>query len=78
MSIFHGEDRFFDPPKVQEGLQHHIYLIFDGKQHCKNIWFHGRMLKSPLTSVLKHSYYIRKENVKPIIDMYAFLLIQSK
>ena len=23
------------------GLQHHKFLIFDGKQHPKNIWFHG-------------------------------------
>ena len=38
MSIFHGVDGFFGPPEVQEGLQHHI---FDGKQHCKNIWFRG-------------------------------------
>ena len=22
------------------GLQHHNFLIFDGKQHPKNIWFH--------------------------------------
>ena len=41
MSIFHVEDRFFGLPKVQEGLQHHIFLIFDGKQYCKKIWFRG-------------------------------------
>ena len=23
------------------GLQYHIFLIFDGKQHPKNIWFRG-------------------------------------
>jgi hypothetical protein len=23
------------------GLQHHNFFIFDGKQHPKNIWFHG-------------------------------------
>ena len=32
---------FFGPTKVQEGLQHHIFLIFDGKEHPENIWFHG-------------------------------------
>ena len=41
VSTFHGEDGFFGPPKVQEGLQNHNFLIFDGKQHPKNIWFRG-------------------------------------
>ena len=34
MSIFHGENGLFGQPKVQE------FLIFDGKLHPKNIWFH--------------------------------------
>ena len=36
MSIFHGENRLFGQPNVQEA-----YNIFDGKQHPKNIWFRG-------------------------------------
>ena len=40
-SIFHVEHGFFGQQKVQVGLQHHNFLIFDGKQHPKNIWFHG-------------------------------------
>ena len=43
----------FWPTKGTGGLQHHNFLIFDGKQHPKkNLvpW----MLKSPLTSVLKY------------------------
>jgi hypothetical protein len=31
----------FWPTKGTGGLQHHIFLIFDGKQHPKNIWFRG-------------------------------------
>ena len=27
--------------KGTEGLQHQIFLICDGKQHPKNIWFYG-------------------------------------
>ena len=39
MSIFHGEDEFFGPSKVQEAyLQHQDFFIFDGKQHPKNIF----------------------------------------
>ena len=34
--VFHGEDRFFGPPKEQEAYN---IMIFDGKQHRKNIWF---------------------------------------
>jgi hypothetical protein len=34
-------ERVFWPTKGTGGLQHHIFLIFDGKQHPKNIWFHG-------------------------------------
>ena len=33
--------RVFWPTKGTRGLQHHEFLIFDGKQHPKNIWFHG-------------------------------------
>ena len=29
------------PTKGTGGLQHHNFLIFDGKQHPENIWFHG-------------------------------------
>jgi hypothetical protein len=29
------------PTKGTGGLQHHYFFIFDGKQHPKNIWFHG-------------------------------------
>ena len=29
------------PTKGTGDLQHHKSLIFDGKQHPKNIWFHG-------------------------------------
>jgi hypothetical protein len=29
------------PTKGTGGLQHHKFLIFDGKQHPKNIWFCG-------------------------------------
>ena len=36
-----GEDKFFGPTKGTGGLEHHKFLIFDGKQHPKNIWFHG-------------------------------------
>ena len=36
-----GEDNFLGPTKGTGGLQHHKFLIFDGKQHPKNIWFHG-------------------------------------
>ena len=35
------EHRFFWPTKGTGGLQHHKFLIFDGKQHPKNIWFRG-------------------------------------
>ena len=31
----------FWPTKGTGDLQHHKVLIFDGKQHPKNIWFHG-------------------------------------
>ena len=46
MSIFYVEHWFFfGQTKVQEalvlgGLQHN-FLIFDGKKHPKNFWFHG-------------------------------------
>ena len=29
------------PTKGTGGLQHHNFLIFDEKQHPKNIWFRG-------------------------------------
>ena len=29
------------PTKGTGGLKHNKFLIFDGKQHPKNIWFHG-------------------------------------
>jgi hypothetical protein len=29
------------PTKGTGGLKHHIFLIFDGKQHLENIWSHG-------------------------------------
>jgi hypothetical protein len=33
---------FHQNAKIQNGgLQHHIFLFFDGKQHPKNIWFRG-------------------------------------
>ena len=44
MSIFHVEDGFFGQPKGTGGLQHHKFLILDGKQHPKK----------HLTSVLKN------------------------
>ena len=31
----------FWPTKCTGGLQNHIFFIFDGKQHPKNIWFCG-------------------------------------
>ena len=31
----------FWPTKGTGGLQHHIFFIFNGKQHPKNIWFRG-------------------------------------
>ena len=34
-------ERGFGPIKGTGGLQHHKLLIFDGKQHAKNIWFRG-------------------------------------
>ena len=34
-------ERVVWPTKGTGGLQHHKFLIFDGKQHPKNIWFHG-------------------------------------
>ena len=37
----HGEDGFFGPPNVQEGLQDYSFLILDGNQHPKTIWFRG-------------------------------------
>ena len=40
-SIFNVGDGFFGPTKGTRGLQHHKFLIFDGKQHPKNIWFRG-------------------------------------
>jgi hypothetical protein len=33
--------RVFWPTKGTGALQHHKFLIFDGKQHPKNIWFRG-------------------------------------
>ena len=39
LSIVHVDDGFFWPTKGTGGLQHHKFLIFDGKQHPKNIWF---------------------------------------
>ena len=42
----------FWPTKGTGGLQHHNFLIFDGKQHPKK-YLVPWMLKSPLTSVLK-------------------------
>ena len=41
----------FWPTKGTGGLQHHNFLIFDGKQHTKK-YLVPWMLKSPLTSVL--------------------------
>jgi hypothetical protein len=35
------ENRFYWPTKGSGCLQHHIFLIFDGKQHLKKIWFRG-------------------------------------
>ena len=37
MSIFHVGEGFFGPTKGTGGLKHHKFLIFDGKQHPKNI-----------------------------------------
>jgi hypothetical protein len=34
-------ERFVWPTEGTGGLQHHNFLSFDGKQHPKNIWFHG-------------------------------------
>ena len=48
MTTFHGEGCFFLPTKGRRRLLTSYFLIFGGKQHCKNTWFHG----SPLTSVL--------------------------
>ena len=31
----------FWPTKGTGGLQQHSFLIFDGKQHPKNVWFRG-------------------------------------
>ena len=72
MSIFHVEDGFFGQPKVQEAYNYHIFLIFDGKQHPKNIWFRG--LKSPLTSVLK---IVNKIDLLKIINLYSKTTIIS-
>ena len=36
----HVGDGFFEPTK-RTGIQHRNFLIFDGKQHPKNIWFRG-------------------------------------
>ena len=41
VSIFHGENGFFWQIRGTGGQQHHKFLIFDGKQHAKNIWFTG-------------------------------------
>ena len=41
MSIFHVGDGLFEPTKGTGGLKHHNFLIFDEKQHPKNIWFRG-------------------------------------
>jgi hypothetical protein len=40
-SIFHVGDGFFWPTIGLGDLKHHIFLIFDGKQHPENIWFRG-------------------------------------
>ena len=32
---------FFCKPKVQKAYNIIFFFIFDGKQHPKNIWFHG-------------------------------------
>ena len=55
MSTFPGEDRGFGPPKVQEVYNIIYFLIFDGKQHPKNMYLVAWMLKSPLTFVLKNT-----------------------
>jgi hypothetical protein len=34
-------EQVFWPTKGTGGLQHHIFLIFDGKQHPKKNWFRG-------------------------------------
>jgi hypothetical protein len=34
-------ERVVWPTKGTGGIQHHRFLIFDGKQHPKNIWFRG-------------------------------------
>ena len=39
MSIFHVEDGFFGQPRVQEAYNIMNFIIIDGKQHPKNIWF---------------------------------------
>ena len=32
-------EQVFCPTNGTGGLQHHKFLIFEGKQHPKNIWF---------------------------------------
>ena len=51
MSIFHGENRFFGPPKVQEAYNIINFWFLMENSILKNLapW----MLKSPLTFVLK-------------------------
>ena len=51
MSIIHGENRFFGPPKVQEAYNVTNFLFLMESSILKKLvpW----MLKSPLTSVLK-------------------------
>ena len=65
MSIFHGKDEFFGPPKVLEA--YHKCLMFGGKKHPKNIlvpW----MLKSPLTSVLEKIKLLVKKDAVDVLS----------
>ena len=34
-------EQVYSPTKGTGGLQHHDFLIFDGKQQPENIWFRG-------------------------------------
>ena len=37
----HGTKYFQDAVFHQKSKKHHIFLIFDEKQHPENIWFRG-------------------------------------
>ena len=77
-------EQVFWPTKGTGGLQHHKFLIFEGKHHPKNIWFHGCwnhpwllfLCKIWMKYIINYLMYFinRNSNVKTI---WAWSVVQN-